>query len=95
MLQVQSLGALAWYVRGACRTGKKARMDITTALHDLTTVFGAVSWPVSPTSREQEPAVKGPSSQIRPVLDPHWENSWAESLGRKHKDLQTHVRLQV
>ena len=24
MLQVRSLGALAWYVRGACRTGKKA-----------------------------------------------------------------------
>ena len=39
MLQVLSLGALAWNVRGACRTGKKARMDITTTLPDLSTGF--------------------------------------------------------
>lgn len=65
MLQVQSLGALAWYVRGACTTGKKARMDIITG-------FGAVSWPVSPTSREQEPAVQGPSSQMWPLARMHW-----------------------
>lgn len=68
MLQVQSLGALAWYVRGACRTGKKARMDITTAPRDLTTGFGAISWPVSPPLGNKSQLSKG----LPPKCDPYW-----------------------
>jgi len=43
--------------RGACRTEKKARADITTALLTSLHAGGTVSWPGSPTSRKQEPGL--------------------------------------
>lgn len=48
MLQALSLGALAWYVRRACRTGKKARVDIPLPHLTSPQAAGTVSWLVSP-----------------------------------------------
>lgn len=94
MLQALSLGALAWYVRGACRTGKEARVDITTAQPDPTTGrwdhFLACHPPLG--NRSQLYLSLNVVCGMN-ALDPHQESSWAKSPGKKNVDLRTHDKV--